>query len=57
MSDATVARLARMAEELSTPQRRISPMQVAAQLLEEALQHLPEKMQVNGAPTKPSTAS
>jgi hypothetical protein len=40
MSEATLGQLARMAEEMSTPQRRISPMQVAAQLLEEALERV-----------------
>jgi hypothetical protein len=37
MSAATQRRLAEMAEEMSTPERRVSPMQVAAQLLEEAV--------------------
>lgn len=37
MSEATFAKLSQMAEDLSTPERRVSPMQVAAQLLEEAL--------------------
>jgi hypothetical protein len=41
MSEATLRQLAQMAEEMSTPQRRISPMQVAAQLLEEALERVP----------------
>jgi hypothetical protein len=34
MSAATQRRLAEIAEAISTPQRRVSPMQVAAQLLE-----------------------
>jgi hypothetical protein len=37
MSTATLAKLARMAEEMSSDQRQVSPMQVAAQLLEDAL--------------------
>src|SRR5947209_6074241 len=37
MSEATQRWLAEIAEEISTPQRRVSPMQVAAQLLEEAV--------------------
>jgi hypothetical protein len=37
MSEATAAKLAQIADALSTPERKISPMQVAAQLLEEAL--------------------
>src|SRR5438105_3327998 len=40
MSEATLAKLAQMAEEMSTSERRVSPMQVAAQLLEEALGHV-----------------
>ena len=37
MSEATLRRLAELAEAMSTPERRVSPMQVAAQLLEEAV--------------------
>ena len=37
MSEATQRRLAEIAEAMSTPGRRVSPMQVAAQLLEEAV--------------------
>jgi len=37
MSEATQRRLAEIAEQMSTPRRRVSPMQVAAQLLEEAV--------------------
>jgi hypothetical protein len=37
MSEATLAKLRQMAEEASSPERRVSPMQVAAHLLEEAL--------------------
>jgi hypothetical protein len=40
MSAATLEQLTQMAEQMSTPQRRISPMQVAAQLLEEVLECL-----------------
>jgi hypothetical protein len=41
MSEETMRKLARLAELASTPERRISPMQVAAQLLEEAVAHCP----------------
>jgi hypothetical protein len=41
MSEATVQKLARLAERASTPHRRVSPMQVAAQLLEDAVAHCP----------------
>jgi hypothetical protein len=37
MSAATIQKLTRMAEEMSTDQRKVSPMQVAAQLLGGAL--------------------
>lgn len=37
MSEETMRQLARLAELASTPERRVSPMQVAAQLLEEAV--------------------
>ena len=37
MSSATRHRLRRLAQEMSTADRKISPMQVAAQLLEEAV--------------------
>src|SRR5712692_783348 len=37
MSEATLQNLTQLAENLSTPERKVSPMQVAAQLLEEAL--------------------
>jgi hypothetical protein len=40
MSEMTQRRLAEIAEEISTPERRVSPMQVAAQLLEEAVAHV-----------------
>jgi hypothetical protein len=40
MSEATAQRLAEIAEAMSTPERKVSPMQVAAQLLEEAVRHL-----------------
>jgi hypothetical protein len=42
MSEATERRLVRLSEEASTPQRKISPMQLAAQLLEDALAGLAE---------------
>ena len=37
MSDATLNRLTQLAEDMSTTARKVSPMQVAAQLLEEAI--------------------
>jgi hypothetical protein len=40
MSEVTRQRLAQIAEVMSTPERRVSPMQVAAQLLEEAVNHV-----------------
>ena len=40
VSDATMARLAQLADSVSTGERRVSPMQVAAQLLEESLQRM-----------------
>jgi hypothetical protein len=43
MSDATRQRLARLAEQSSTAGRKVSPMQIAAQLLEEALAGIPER--------------
>ena len=39
MTRKTAQRLTKLAEELSTPNRKISPMQVAAQLLEEGLEN------------------
>src|SRR5437764_6934509 len=41
MSEATAQKLAQLAEAMSTPERKVSPMQVAAQLLEEAVARLP----------------
>src|SRR5437870_2768637 len=41
MSAATERQLARLAEEASTAGRKISPMQLAAQILEDALTGLP----------------
>lgn len=43
MSEATVRTLARLAELASAPGRRVSPMQVAAQLLEEAVASCPRE--------------
>jgi hypothetical protein len=40
MSKATENRLAELAQMASTPTRRVSPMQLAAQLLEDALSRL-----------------
>ena len=43
MSDATKERLTRLAEQVSSSGRKISPMQVAAQILEDALAGVPER--------------
>jgi hypothetical protein len=40
MSEETLLRLEHLAEQLTTPDRRVSPMQVAAQLLEDSLGYL-----------------
>jgi hypothetical protein len=42
MSDATRQRLALLAEQSSTGGRKVSPMQIAARILEEALADMPE---------------
>jgi hypothetical protein len=44
MSEATLATLERSAEHLSTDERRVSPMQVAALLVEEAAEGLFAKL-------------
>jgi hypothetical protein len=49
MSAATRRRLVEIAEAMSTPQRRVSPMQVAAQLLEEAVARLTPDAGTSGA--------
>src|ERR1700692_2283001 len=41
MSDATRQQLARLAEQSSTGGRKVSPMQIAAQILEDALSGIP----------------
>ncbi len=43
MSDATQRRLARLAEQASLSGRKVSPMQVAALILEDALTNVPEQ--------------
>src|SRR5436305_15237826 len=43
MSDATRQRLVRLAEQSRTGGRKVSPMQIAAQILEEALAGIPER--------------
>jgi hypothetical protein len=43
MSDATRQRLTRLAEQSSTGGRKVSPMQIAARILEEALSGVPER--------------
>jgi hypothetical protein len=42
MSEATQQRLARLAAQVSAGGRKVSPMQVAAQILEDAVADLPE---------------
>ena len=42
MSDATRQRLTLLAAQISTDGRKISPMQIAAQILEDALSGVPE---------------
>jgi hypothetical protein len=49
MSDATLHRLTELAEEMSTAERKVSPMQVAAQLLEEAVSRVGESTPVHAA--------
>jgi hypothetical protein len=44
MSDATMQKLGRLAELASTDERRVSPMQVAAQLLEAAVEQCPSDL-------------
>jgi hypothetical protein len=56
MSEATAQRLAEIAEAMSTPERKVSPMQVAAQLLEEAVRHLDGQGRV-GNSDAPATAT
>jgi hypothetical protein len=43
MSEATRQRLALLAEQSSTGGRKVSPMQIAAQILEDALSDVPER--------------
>lgn len=43
MSDETQRRLARLAEHASVKGRKVSPMQIAAQILEDALAGVPER--------------
>lgn len=43
MSEATRQRLTHLAEQSSTDGRKVSPMQIAAQLIEEALAGIPEQ--------------
>jgi len=39
MTEDTIQKLNELAERISTPERKVSPMQVAAQVLEQALTH------------------
>jgi len=43
MSDATRQRLSLLAEQASTEGRKVSPMHIAAQILEDALRGIPER--------------
>ena len=43
MGEANRQRLTRLAEQSSTAARKVSPMQIAAQLLEDALSDMPER--------------
>jgi hypothetical protein len=43
MSEATERKLARLAERASTPERKVSPMQMAAQLLEEVVAQISDE--------------
>jgi hypothetical protein len=43
MSEATRQRLALLAEQSSTAGRKVSPMPIAAQILEDALSGIPER--------------
>jgi hypothetical protein len=43
MSEATRQRLTRLAEQSSIGGRKVSPMQIAAQILEDALSGIPER--------------
>ncbi len=43
MSEATRQRLALLAQQSSTGGRKVSPMQIAAQILEDALSGIPER--------------
>lgn len=47
MSEETLTALEQLADELSTPERRVSPMQVAAQLLESSVEQLTEECPVD----------
>ena len=55
MTDATHRRLTQIAEQLSTSERRVSPMQVAAQLLEEAVARVPLTTEVNSKEAEPTS--
>lgn len=43
MSETTIQLLTKIAENMSTPERKVSPMQVAAQLLEDAVRCVKEE--------------
>jgi hypothetical protein len=53
MSAATQETLVQLAREMSTPERQVSPMQVAAHLLEEALARVQGQAVANGAEGDP----
>jgi hypothetical protein len=57
MSEATARKLAEIAETLSTPERKVSPMQVAAQLLEEAVGRVQTKAEAPAEGGEPGPGS
>ena len=52
MSDATRQRLALLAEQSSTGGRKVSPMQIAAQILEDARAVFPYSERLSGEPSR-----
>jgi hypothetical protein len=57
MSEATQRQLAEIAVKISTPERQVSPMQVAALLLEEALARVRVNGKQSGLPKEPDRES
>ncbi len=54
MTDATLRRLTELAEAMSTGNRKVSPMQVAAQLLEEAVSRVDVKTPLRESEPNPA---